>query len=1062
LRFSHFFIDRPVFAAVVSLFITLIGALAYPFIPTAQFPEIVPPTVTVTANYPGATAETLAETVASPLEESINGVENAIYLSSQSTGDGRMQLTVTFKLGTKLDTAQELTQDRVQTALPRLPEQVQRGGVIVRKASPDFLLAIHLFSPDHSLSTTYISNYYTLNMQQELLRTEGVGDVTIRGERDYSIRIWIDPNRAAERGLSAQDIVTALQNANVQVSTGVLNNQPTQGPAAYQLQVESKTRLNDPNEFADVVLKADPVQGVTRVSDIGRVELAAQDYSSEDYLSQTPAVFIGVLQLPGTNAIKASERVHKLVAKLEKKFPPGLKATIVYDPTEFISESVSAVQHTLFEALVIVAIVVIVFLQTWRAAIIPILAIPVSLVGTFAVILAAGFTLNNLSLFGLVLAIGIVVDDAIVVVENVERLIEGGCDPRDAAHRTMDEVGGALIGIALTLTAVFVPAAAIPGISGEFYRQFALTIAVATLFSLLVSLTLSPALAAIVLKPKPKEGEEGGSRWLKWPRKGAEKFNQGFAWLGDRYGRLTAKTVRALTLMMLIYAGLILLTGWRIWATPTGFIPDQDQGNLIATVNLPEGTSLDRTRQAALQVVHQILKVPGVEATNLATGFDATTNTPASGAAQIYIVLKSFKEREKQGLAVEKTIAQLTKATSGLTDAEVRIIRPPPVRGIGTAGGFKLIVEDQGKQGFDALRKATDKAVAAAKNDPDLEKVRTTFTTDTPRLFADVDRTKSNSFGVSEQSVFQTLQTYLASTYINDFTYQDYTYQVRAEADAPFRRTEADVAGYKVRSTYGEMVPLGSVMTLKRITGPYRVLRYNLYPAAEVQANPPDGVSSGDALKALKKKADQALGGGFNTEWTEIAYQQDQAGNIGYVAFALAAVFAYLLLAALYEGWLLPVSVLLIVPMCLLAALVGVSLRGLDNNILTQVGLIVLIGLAAKNAILIVEFAKQDHEDGQDAAEAAENAARTRLRPILMTSFAFILGTVPLAFAKGAGAELRQALGTAVFFGMIGVTVFGLVFTPAFYTLFQGLSDRYVARREKKGHREGGGEEATA
>ena len=605
MRFSHFFIDRPVFAGVISLFLILIGALAYPFIPTAQFPEIVPPTVTVTANYPGATAETLADTVAAPLEESINGVEKAIYLSSQSTGDGRMQLTITFAHGTNLDTAQELVQDRVSSALSKLPEQVQRGGVIVRKASPDLLLAIHLTSPDGSLDTTYLSNYYTLNIQDQLLRTEGVGDVTIRGERDYSIRVWIDPNKAAQRQLSAQDIVTALQNANVQVSTGVLNQAPEQGPGANQLAIEAKTRLVDPKDFADIVIKDDPVQGITRVSDIGRVQLAAQDYTSDDYLSRTPAVFVGVLQLPGANAIKTGEKIRKLVDQLQAKFPPGLKASIVYDTTEFIRDSIKAVQHTLFEALVIVAIVVIVFLQTWRAAVIPLLAIPVSLVGTFAVILAAGFSLNTLSLFGLVLAIGIVVDDAIVVVENIQRLIEQGEEPKAAAHKTMDEVGGALIGIALTLTAVFVPAALIPGITGEFYRQFSLTIAVATLISLLVSLTLSPALAAIILKPQEKGGKDGGQKdrqqqgWRRWPAKAAAAFNKGFDWVGDRYGRLTARTVRALTLMMILYAGLIALTGWRIYATPGGFIPDQDQGTLIANVQMPEGTSLDRTRRAA-------------------------------------------------------------------------------------------------------------------------------------------------------------------------------------------------------------------------------------------------------------------------------------------------------------------------------------------------------------------------------------------------------------------------------------------------------------------------------
>jgi hydrophobe/amphiphile efflux-1 (HAE1) family protein len=1049
MRFSHFFIDRPVFAAVVSLFITLLGALAFPQIPTAQFPQIVPPTVTVTATYPGATAETLADTVAAPIEESVNGVEDAIYLSSQSTGDGRMQLTVSFRLGTDLNVAQGLVQDRVNTALSRLPEQVQRAGVIVRKASPDFLLGIHLYSPGGKLSREYLSNYFALNMQDQILRTEGVGDLVIRGERRYAVRIWVDPGRAAERNLSATEIVEALRNANLQVSTGTLNGAPAQGSGGYQLSVDSNARINDPRLFEQVVLKNDPVAGLTRVRDVARVELGAQDFSSDDYLSQTPALFAGVLQLPDANAIETSERVKDLIETFRQKFPPGLEAAIVYNPTDFIAESITKVQHALFEALVIVALVVLLFLQSWRAAVVPLLAIPVSLVGTFAVLYAAGFSLNNLTLFGLVLAIGIVVDDAIVVVENISRLIEEGREPKDAAHETMDEVGFALIGIALTLTAVFVPAALVPGISGQFYRQFAVTVAVATLFSLLVSLTLSPALAALLLKKQDKVLDDRPVRWGDWrswrhlPARGANRFNRGFDWLSDRYGRLAGKTARSLVVMMLLYAALLGLTGWRMWATPTGFIPDQDQGSLIASISVPNGTSLKQTGEIAKRVNARILSVPGVKATNLATGFDAATNTPNNASTQAYIVLDPFEERGD----VEELIAQLEKATGQVPEAQTRILRPPPVRGIGTAGGFKLIVQDRDKAGLAALRDATDAVVSAAGGNERLERVRTTFDTDTPRLFADVDRAKANSFGVSDQAVFQTLQTYLASTYVNDFTFLGRTYQVRVQADAPYRRNQADAQALKVRSENGAMVPLGSVLTLKETTGPNRVLRYNLFPAAEIQAQTPDGQSSRDSLTALKDVADRTLGEGFETEWTEIAFQQEEAGNVGYIAFGLAAVFAFLLLAALYESWLKPLAVLMIVPMCLLAALLGVTLRGQDNNILTQVGLIVLLGLAAKNAILIVEFAIQDREAGESTPDAAAHAARTRLRPILMTSLAFILGVVPLAFAGGAGAELRQALGTAVFFGMIGVTIFGLLFTPAFYALVQRVADR---REEKR------------
>ena len=889
-------------------------------------------------------------------------------------------------------------------------------------------------------------------MQDQLLRTEGVGDLVVRGERRYAIRIWIDPDRAAERNLSAGEIVDTLRAANLQVSTGGLNQAPDQGPGGFQLSIDSDARMNDPRQFEEIVLRSDPVGGLTRVRDVARVELGAQDYTSDVFLSKTPALSVGVLLEPGQNAVETSERLKTFLADNQKRFPPSLRGTIVYNPTDFIAETITEVEHALIEALVIVALVVLLFLQSWRAAIVPLLAIPVSLVGTFAVMYAAGFSLNNLSLFGLVLAIGIVVDDAIVVVENISRLMAEGMSPKQAAHETMDEVGGALIGIALTLTAVFVPAALIPGLSGEFYRQFALTIAVATLLSLLVSLTLSPALAALLMKPK-ESGGRPAPRWLDWrswrhaPAAGADSFNAGFDWLSDRYGRFAGRTARALTVMLACYAVLLGATGWRVWATPTGFIPDQDQGNLIANVQLPEGTSLRRTSEIGRKVVDRILAVPGVKATNMISGFDAQTNTPNNAAVQIFVILDPFEER---GGDVRELIAALERATGGVESARTRILRPPPVRGIGTAGGYKLIVEDRFKAGPEALRAAAAKVVEAASGDGNLQRVRSTFNTATPRLFADVDRDRANSFGVADRSVYETLQTYLASTYVNDFTFLGRTYQVRAQADWPFRRTPADALALKVRSANGAMVPLGSVATLRQTTGPYRVLRYNLFPAAEIQGATAEGRSSGEALAALKRIADRELGDDFSAEWTEIAFQQTEAGNVGYVAFGLAAVFAFLLLAALYENFLMPLAVLLITPMCLLAALVGVTLRGLDNNILTQVGLIVLIGLAAKNAILIVEFAIQDRAKGEDTPDAAAHAARTRLRPILMTSLAFILGVVPLAFATGAGAELRQALGTAVFFGMIGVTIFGLIFTPSFFVLFQRILDRRARRREER------------
>ncbi|NIJ07373.1 HAE1 family hydrophobic/amphiphilic exporter-1 [Sphingomonas vulcanisoli] len=1061
MKISHFFIERPIFAAVISIVIVLLGAIAYPLLPVAQYPEIVPPTVVVSAQFPGASAEDGANLVAEPIEEQINGVEDMLYMSSQSTGDGRVAITITFKLGTDLDKAQVLVQNRVSVALPRLPAQVQLTGVVVRKSSPDLLLAVHLTSPDHSLDRDYIGNYFTLNIRDQLLRIPGVGDLTIRGPRDFSIRVWIDPNKAAERGLDAEDITQALSRSNVQVAAGTVNQDPSEGGGgAYQLNIETKGRLTSPEEFANVVIKRDSDGRVTRVSDIGRVELGAQDYTTEAHLNEDDAILIAVQQLPGSNAVQTADLIQQKVAELSKTFPPGLKANIVYNPTQYVEESLKEVRKTLLEALILVVIVVIVFLQSWRAAIVPVLAIPISLVGTFAMMLAAGFSLNNLSMFGLVLAIGIVVDDAIVVIENVERRIREGDDPRTAAHRSMDEVGGALVGIALVLCAVFVPAGLISGITGQFYRQFALTIATATLISLLVSLTLSPALAALVMKPHEEVHEEDLPAWRRPLHRGAEKFNQGFTWLSDHYGRLTGRLVKLLLIMLLIYGGLLLLTGWRIAATPTGFIPDQDQGSLIVAAKLPEGTSLRRTDEISKQLVKVIDATPGVLATSATTGVDATSNTAASNSMQIYVVLDAYGARAKHHQTIAAMIAAIEKATAPYVDADIKVIPPPSVRGIGTAGGFKLIVEDRGKAGMKALDQATQTVIAAtgagggdgkSQADNVLTRVFTSFNTRTPRLHADIDREKAEIMGVQDSQIFAAMQTYLASSYINDFNYLGRTYQVRAQADWPYRATDADISQLKIRTASGAMAPLGSFVTVTQGTGPYRVARYNMYPAAEVQGSAAQGRSSGEALAAMEKVAQQSLPPGFNTEWTELAYQQEMAGNTGYIVFAMAVVFAFLVLAALYESATLPLAVLLIVPMCLLAAMLGVNLMALDNNILTQVGLIVLVGLAAKNAILIIEFAKQDEDDGQEVREAAVNAAKTRLRPILMTSFAFILGVAPLAFASGAGAEMRRALGTAVFFGMIGVTVFGLIFTPVFYVAMRKLSSKLPQPKQAPG-----------
>ena len=1043
MKLSHFFIDRPVFAAVIAILITLVGLIAYPSLPVAQYPEIAPPTVTVNAAYPGASAETVAETVATPIEEQINGVEDMLYMSSQSTGDGHMTITITFKLGTDLDKAQVLVQNRVSTALPHLPQEIQAAGVTVRKSSPDLLLAIHLYSPDHSLDSQYIANYATLQIHDDLLRLPGVGDIATRGARDYSMRIWIDPDKAAARSLTVDDIVAALRSHNVQVAAGAVG-QPPFGPGGggYQLNIQTQGRLNKTSEFANIIVKSDPQGRMTRISDVARVELGAQDYTTSAFLNAEPAVALIMFQQPGANALATANGIKKEMKRLSASFPPGLAYRIIYNPTDYIQASITEVQKTLIEALVLVVIVVLVFLQTWRAAVIPILAIPVSLVGTLAVMRVAGFSVNTLTLFGLVLAIGIVVDDAIVVVENIERHLRAGVSPREAAHITMDEVGGALVAICLVLVGVFVPSAFITGISGQFFKQFALTIASATVISLIVSLTLSPAVAALILKPHHQHGEVRG--WRRPLSRAADWFNSSFDRLSGRYSGLVRRLVRVVGLMLLVYAGLLALTGWRLTDTRTGFIPAQDQGNLIVQITLPPGSSLAHTEAVTKQVLKLALQTPGVLAAGANTGVDATTNTSAPNAAQMYVVLQSFGYRDSHHLDAPKISADMQKRFSGISDAELRVITPPPVRGIGSAGGFKMIVEDKAGRGYAALEQVAQGLAATASKDPSIAKPFVTFNTKTPRLKADIDRDKAEVLGVPDSAVFDTLQTYLGSTYVNDFNLYGHTYQVLAQADWPFRNNEASIPELQTRSSSGAMAPLGSFVTLQRTTGPYRVLRYNLYPAAEVQGDTTPGHSSGQSIKAMAATAAKVLSPqGFGYEWTELAYQQQAAGATGYLVFVLAVVFAFLLLAALYESVTLPFAVILIVPMCLLAAITGVNIRGLDNNILTQVGLVVLIGLAAKNAILIVEFARQgEMEHGMSREDAAAGAARTRLRPILMTSFAFILGVSPLAFGAGAGAEMRHALGVAVFFGMLGVTVFGLVFTPVFYMFFRRLSDR--------------------
>jgi HAE1 family hydrophobic/amphiphilic exporter-1 len=1041
MRLSHFFIDRPIFAAVLSLFITIVGGVSYFALPISQYPEIAPPMVQVTATYPGASAEVLSQTVATPLEQQINGVENMLYLSSQATGDGKLTISVTFKLGTDLDTAQVLTQNRVSVALPRLPDAVQRLGVTVKKNSPDMLMVIHLSSPDHSRDQLYMSNYATLHVKDALARLSGVGDVQVFGGRDYSMRIWLDPNKVAAHDMTAGDVVSALQAQNVQVSSGVLGQPPMPQPGAFQLNVQTQGRLTEPSQFGDIIIKSDNAGRVTRVRDVGRVELGAQDYGANGYLDVLDAVPLLVYQQPGSNALSTAQAIRAEMAKLSTQFPDGLKYSIVYDTTLFIAQSVHEVLMTIIEAVALVVVVVILFLQTWRASIIPIAAIPISLVGTFAILSALGFSLNNLSLFGLVLAVGIVVDDAIVVVENVERNLRSGLTPLQAAHRTMDEVGGALIAIALTLCAVFIPTAFIAGISGQFFKQFAVTIAASTLVSCFVSLTLSPALCALLFKPHVDHHGQAPRRNLLVRPVVAffDGFNRAFEWLSERFGRLAARLIRMSAVVLVAYACLIGLTGWQFSRAPTGFIPELDQGYLITVLQLPPGASLARTDAVVREATKIILATPGIAHAVAFSGLEGATLTNAPNAGAIFTPMTPFEERDKQGLTADVILASLRQRLSGIQDAFIITIAPPPVSGIGNAGGFKMMLQDEQGLGPAALEAAAQDLAGAANRVPGLAGVFSPFSSGTPTIYADIDRVKAERLGVSPEKVSEALQVYLGSAYINDFNYLGRTYQVMAQADGQFRGTTEDIARLKTRNATGAMVPIGSVASFRDVTGPYRVPRYNLYPAAEVQGGTLPGVSSSYGIAAMEKLAAERLPSGIGYEWTDLVFQQKQAGNTAILIFGASVLFVFMVLAAQYESWSLPLSVVLIVPMCLLAAVTGLMLRGMNVDILAQIGFVVLVGLASKNAILIVEFAKQAQEEGATAAEAAVQAAKTRLRPILMTSFAFILGVVPLALATGAGAEMRRSLGTAVFFGMLGVTGFGLIFTPVFYAVIQRL-----------------------
>jgi hydrophobe/amphiphile efflux-1 (HAE1) family protein len=1046
MRISHFFIDRPIFAAVVSIVFVILGGVSYSRLPVAQYPEIAPPIINVSGQYPGASAEVVAATVVTPMEEQINGAENMLYMYSNSTADGRFTIQVSFDLGTNLDIAQVQVQNRVAIAQPRLPADVRNIGVTVTKASPDLMMVVNLYSPDKSRDALFISNYATLEVTDPLTRVDGVGSVTVFGSRDYSMRIWLDPDRLQSLGLTATDVTNALQGQNIQVASGVLDQPPTDHQGAFQIAVQTQGRLESPGDFASIVIKQTPT-AVVRLRDVARVELAALDYSSNSYLDHDTAVGLAIFQRPGSNALATAQGVTSLMAELSRRFPSGVKYDILFNPTQFIQQSVDAVIETIGEAIVLVVLVVIVFLQTWRAAIIPLVAIPVSLIGTFFFMAAFGFTLNNLSLFGLVLAIGIVVDDAIVVVENVERNIAAGLSPREAARKSMDEVGSALIAIALVVCAVFVPSFFITGISGQFYRQFALAIAGATVISLVVSLTLSPAMCALLLQShdaaRPERWwEQRVHAFFRYFNLGFDKVAYGTSWLASR-------TVRRVVMMVAIYLAVIGLGLNAFRAAPSGFIPQVDGGYIIVVVQLPPGASLARTDAVQQRAVDIALGVPGVAHAVNVVGFSGATYTNAPNSGALFLVLDPFQKRahaERQSApAIQR---ELIRRLSAIQDAFIVAVLPPPVRGIGTSGGFRLMVEDRAGRGPAALREVTQALVARAAQTPGLSQVFSLYETSTPQVYLNIDRTKAQLLGINVQDVFNALQIFIGSSYVNDFNIFGRVYRVTAQARDEDRQDVADILKIRVRNSNGDTVPLGSFTTVDDIAGPYRVPHYNLYPAAEVDGTAAAGYSQGQAIALMNQIAAQALPEGFASEWTTLAFQQIRAGSTATFAFVLAVVFVFLVLAAQYESLTLPLAVIMIVPMCLVAAIAGVILRGQDNNILTQVGFVVLIGLAAKNAILIVEFARQLEDQGRNRFEAAVEATRLRLRPILMTSFAFILGVTPLVWAVGAGAELRQALGTAVFFGMIGVTAFGLVFTPVFYVIARWIA-QWGPRRGK-------------
>lgn len=1032
-------INQPILAMVLSIVLLIIGAIAYTTLPVAEYPQVAPPTVVITTQYPGASAQTVSDTVATPIEQEINGVEDMEYLYSQATSNGQLNITVTFKLGTDLDKAQVLVQNRVAIAQPRLPEEVQRNGVVTRKNSPDLMMVVFMLSPDDTYDQLYISNYALRQVRDQLLRLDGIGDIQIFGARDYSMRLWLDPDKIATLGMTAGDVIAAIRAQNLQIAGGQIAEPPITD-RAFQPNLTFTGRLKDPQQFENIVIKAGADGRIVRLRDVARIELGALSSTTNGFLLRKSAVAMLVFQRPGSNALATAKNISDEMARLKTEFPKGLEYNIGYNPTEFIAESVHELIKTIYEAMVLVVIVVLVFLQGWRPAIIPIIAIPVSLVGTFAVMAALGFSINNLTLFGLVLAVGIVVDDAIVVVENVERHLVAGLSRREAALLTMQEVGGALVSIALVLCAVFVPTAFLGGISGQFFQQFAVTIAVATAISCFCSLTLSPALASLILQPHHEK--KPPASWNLVARGWGAAigvFNRGFDRLSHSYGHLADFVIRHSVVMLLVYVALIASAGWLLVSTPQGFIPAQDRGYVIVAVQLPGAASLARTTEVVRQIEKIALDTPGVVRVPALAGLSGATRTQSSNAAALFPVFEEPQIRLKKGLTADVITAELRKRLSSIQSAFIIVIPPPAVPGIGTGGGFSMRVQDIQGRGAELLAAATDELVAAARKEPGLTAVFSPFTANTPQVFVEIDRQKAQMLGVPIQNVTEAIEVYFGSSYVNDFNILGRTYHVTAQADLPFRKETSDLARLKTRNSAGEMVLLGSVVNFKDTAGPDRVARYNLYPAAELQGDTVRGTSSTTAINIMQKLAKETLPSGFAFEWTDLSYQQVKGGNSGLYVFPICVLFVYLVLAAQYGSWTLPFSVILIVPMCLLAATVGVRIMGQDINILTQIGFVVLVGLAAKNAILIVEFARDIEREGRNQLEAVVEACRLRLRPILMTSFAFILGVLPLVISSGSGSEMRQAVGVAVFFGMLGVTFFGLVFTPIFYILVRRL-----------------------